>query len=235
MKNKLNFGSWMSSFLLNPSYIIRKLLYNEIIDNSQFIIWKVLDFWCWEKPYKDLFNYKEYIWLDFKNSWHDNAKNNIDIYWDGKKIPFKDNNFDSFISTETLEHVFNIDEILQEINRVLKKWWYWIVTIPFMIWEHEEPYDFARYTYFWIKDILEKNWFKIIKHNRLWNYYLTLLQLKRWYIAQIIHNRKNKYMKIFLNIILWIPSQIIINTLSLLDFSKNKRVYLNNFILVQKI
>ncbi len=194
-----------------------------------------MDFWCGEKPYKNLFQATEYIGVDMKVSGHDNSQNQIDIFWDGKHIPVEDNFFDSFLATEVLEHVFNIDEILDEIHRVIKTWWYGIVTIPFMIGEHEEPYDFARYTYFGIQDILKKHNFSIIEHNRLGNTYSTLLQLMRWYVTQLVHSQENKILQIFLNIILWLPSQILINTLSFLNFSKNQKIYLNHCILVQKI
>jgi ubiquinone/menaquinone biosynthesis C-methylase UbiE len=58
-------------------------------------------------------------------------------------IPFENERFDSILSTEVLEHVFNIDELLQEFNRVLKKG---NNNNPFTWEEHEMPYDFARYT-----------------------------------------------------------------------------------------
>jgi len=235
LTNEKEFWKWILSFLLNPSYIIRKLLYKAIYNNSQNIKGVVLDFWCWEKPYKDLFKYKKYIWVDYKSSGHDNTRNDIDIYWDWKKIPVDNELFDSFICTEVLEHVFDIDTTLNEIYRVLKKWGKWIITIPFFVWEHEIPYDFARYTYFAIEDILEKHKFKILKHERLWNSYLTLLQLNRLYISQIIYWVNNKYLIILLNILLWFPAQIIINLLSLLDLSKNQNIYLNNILVVEKI
>jgi len=234
--NKKDFGKWLSSFLLNWNYITRKLLYNAVYKYSKYINWDVLDFWCWEKPYKNLFKYKKYIWVDYESSWHDNKNNDIDIYWDGKKIPIEDETFDSFICTEVLEHVFNIDTTLKEIQRVIKKWGKWIITIPFFVWEHEEPYDFARYTYFWIEDILKRNGFKIIKHERLWSSYLTLLQLNISVWTKIIRNSKcYKYFWKLFWFIFRLPVQIVINALSLLNFSKNQTIYLNNFLLVEKI
>lgn len=229
-----NFSDGLKSFFLNPNYIIRKWLYKEILWLSPYLQWKIMDFWCWEKPYKNLFKSTEYIGVDMKVSGHDNSQNQIDIFWDWKNIPIEDDFFDWFLATEVLEHVFNIDEILDEIYRVLKTGGYGIITIPFMIGEHEEPYDFARYTYFWIQDILQKHGFTIVEHKRLGTTYSTLLQLIRWYIAQIVYSSNNKILQIFLNIILWLPTQLIINILSLLDFSKNQKIYLNNCILVQK-
>tara|TARA_B110000971_G_scaffold162379_1_gene166021 strand:- start:1316 stop:1462 length:147 start_codon:yes stop_codon:yes gene_type:complete len=39
--------------------------------------------------------------------------------YDGKKLPFKDSSFDYIFLSEVLEHVFNINEIMSELNRVL--------------------------------------------------------------------------------------------------------------------
>ena len=48
-----------------------------------------------------------------------------------KKLSFKDNSIDTVIIFNVLEHVFDIDNSLEEINRVLKPRWknYWINTI----------------------------------------------------------------------------------------------------------
>lgn len=156
------FKPWIKSFIFNPSYIIRKELYKWINNNKIFIGWKVLDFWCWEKPYKEIFTYNEYIWIDFEKTGHDNKDNSIDIYWNWKDIPTWNEEFDSFISTEVFEHIFNLDEVLKELYRVLKIWGTWIITIPFCIWEHEIPYDFARYN-----DITHKNIYTDNSFNQL--------------------------------------------------------------------
>ena len=236
ISNPRDFGKWLYSFLFNPDYIDRKLIYNVVDENSKYINWSVLDFWCGEKPYKNLFKYKKYIWVDFKSSGHDNTKNDIDIYRDWKKIPIENESFDSFICTEVLEHVFDIDTTLNEIYRVLKKWGKWIITIPFFIWEHEIPYDFARYTYFWIEDILKKHKFKIIKHERLWNSYLTFLHLYNGLYSQAIRNSKcYKYFGRAFWLLFRCPVQIIINLLSFLNLWKNKSIYLKNFLLVEKL
>jgi len=42
------------------------------------------------------------------------------VYYDGKKFPFKDNEFDYVIATHVLEHVDDVDEFLSEVFRVGK-------------------------------------------------------------------------------------------------------------------
>ena len=48
--------------------------------------------------------------------------------------------------------------LLGRINRVLKSSGMICMTIPFVWDEHEQPYDFARYSSFGIKSLLEKLW-----------------------------------------------------------------------------
>jgi ubiquinone/menaquinone biosynthesis C-methylase UbiE len=47
-----------------------------------------------------------------------------------KRIPFEDNFFDFVFCTETLEHLKNPDQCLQEIIRVLKKTGFIVITVP---------------------------------------------------------------------------------------------------------
>ena len=45
----------------------------------------------------------------------------VDFFYDGKQFPFDSSEFDWVFSSEVFEHMFNIDEQLEEINRVLKQ------------------------------------------------------------------------------------------------------------------
>lgn len=51
-------------------------------------------------------------------------------HYNGKKLPFKDNNFDEVVCVDVLEHIKNDKEILKEIYRVLKKKGYLTLTLP---------------------------------------------------------------------------------------------------------
>ena len=54
-------------------------------------------------------------------------------------MPFSDGRFDSVVSFEVLEHVFNLPQILQEINRVTKDSGLFLISVPFAWGEHEAP------------------------------------------------------------------------------------------------
>ncbi|MEI9999016.1 MAG: methyltransferase domain-containing protein [Verrucomicrobiota bacterium] len=62
-----------------------------------------------------------------------------------------DARFNAVVSTEVLEHLFNYDEILSELWRVLRPNGRLFLTTPFIWPEHEQPYDCARHTSFGLK------------------------------------------------------------------------------------
>lgn len=233
MFNEKLFWKWWYWFIFNPFRIMRKGILNGILDNSKYIKWNVLDFWCWEKSYKDLLKFNTYEWLDFYETCHDNRNNDIEIYWDWKHIPREDEAYDSLICTEVLEHIFNIDDVLSEIYRVLKIWWYWVITIPFIFWEHAIPYDFSRYTYFWIEDILKKHWFKIIKHERIWNTRTTLCQMKIQFVSSFFAKIRSKWVRRIFFSWFYMSFQVFFNMLSFIP-CKDCTMYLNNLIVVEK-
>jgi len=79
-----------------------------------------------------------------------------------KKISFMDNSFDNIILFNVLEHVYNSDNAISEINRCLNKTGKLIGSTPFMYRVHNAPEDFSRYTAQYIRKILENNNFKNI-------------------------------------------------------------------------
>jgi SAM-dependent methyltransferase len=110
---KQSFNPGLISILINPFYFIRKQLYTAIKHNSHFLKGKILDLGCGTKPYRDLFsNATEYIGIDIENPGHDHSKENIDMFYDGKHIPFENESFDGLFFSEVLEHVFNPEETL---------------------------------------------------------------------------------------------------------------------------
>ena len=151
-----NFNPGFMGIFTNPLYIIRKRLFQSIVSNKMYLKGKMLDFGCGKRPYEKYISVEEYIGLDIESSGHNHEEEKIDVYYNGRNIPFNDNSFDSVFSTEVFEHVFNLNVVTSEIYRVLKPSGHLLISIPFVWDEHEAPYDFARYTSFGIKSILEE-------------------------------------------------------------------------------
>jgi SAM-dependent methyltransferase len=172
--------------LTYPLYIIRKNIYRGILKHSESLEGRMMDFGCGTKPYKPLFvNAKEYIGVDYAGEGHSHEKESIDVMYDGKTIPFPDNHFDSILTTEVLEHIFNLEDILKELNRVLKPGGRILITIPFAWNEHEMPNDFGRYTSLGFRSLLERNNFKVLQLEKTTGFVESLVQL--WGLYWHIH------------------------------------------------
>lgn len=105
------------------------------------------------------------------------VKNNVDFSTQiisEYPLPFKNNQFETILSFETIEHLPNPEIFVNELNRVLQSGGYLVLTMPNILWEpihwlaaifnihHSEgPHRFLRHAK--VKKILLKNNFKIIK------------------------------------------------------------------------
>ena len=182
--NEQEFLTNRLSLIINPVYILRKGLVKAIERNKHFVTGDVLDFGCGSKPYRSLFkNAKSYIGVDVLSSGHDHSRSLIDVIFDGTNLPFPNNTFDTVVSFEVFEHVFNSEQILSEISRVLKPEGHILVTTPFCWGEHEQPYDFARYTSFGMRSIMERNGFRVLSISKTNNSFLAISQMLISYIS----------------------------------------------------
>lgn len=226
---------WYSIFS-NPFYIIRSRLYRGIKKNAHYIHGSVMDFGCGSKPYRSVFSFSEYTGIDYETEVSQkNSKMAADAFYDGKTIPFPDTHFDSVFSSEVLEHVFNPDEILPEINRVMKPGANILLTCPFFWPEHEQPYDYARYSSFAIKHLLTKHGFDIIVYEKTGSYWESIVQAWVLYLYYFIPH-KPKWLEKIVFVILVSPFLVCGLFIARLLPRKIKRqdLYLNNIIVARK-
>ncbi len=163
--------------IVNVAFLIRRRLLLSIAKHIHNLKGSVMDFGCGSKPYKSLFSVSEYIGVDFKGQGHSHENEHIDVYYDGYSLPFENNRFDGIFSSEVFEHVFNLEHMIGELNRVLKPGGKMLVTCPFAIAEHEAPNDFARYTSYGLKDLLERNGFEVLIFEKAGSAIETLSQM----------------------------------------------------------
>ncbi|MBX2930493.1 MAG: class I SAM-dependent methyltransferase [Chitinophagaceae bacterium] len=222
--------------ITSPAYFIRKKLLQSFIEFAPYMKGIMLDFGCGSKPYKTLFSVEKYIGLDYENPGHSHINEQIDVFYNGKDIPFEDEYFDSIFSSEVFEHIFNLDKSLKELNRVLKYNGTMLISCPFSICEHEEPHDFARYSSFGIKHLLTNAGFEIIAQRKTGNSIEAIHQLKAIYI--------NRHLYPYLKKIPVIRSVFRITLVSLVNitgiflskiFPNRNDLYLNNIVVCKKI
>lgn len=216
---------------MNPFYFARKGLAKHISELAIHITGKTLDVGCGNKPYEHLYHSKEYIGLEIDTP-NNRASKNADFFYDGNKFPFANETFDSFVANEVFEHVFNPNLFLSEIHRVLIPEGMILLTLPFVWDEHEQPYDFARYTSFGIKYLLENNGFEIVEQRKSVDDVRVIFQLLNAYIYKKIVTR-NGWINLFLTFVLMAPFNLIGESLFLIT-PKNPDLYLDNIVLARK-
>ncbi|MEI7595025.1 MAG: class I SAM-dependent methyltransferase [Bacteroidota bacterium] len=227
----LLFSSNIIGIFINPFYISRKNLYTAINKISPSITGKTLDVGCGQKPYMHLFNSSEYIGMDIETSGHDHENSKVDVFYDGVNFPFDNETFDSVVTNQVLEHVFNPEIFLKEINRVLTPNGKLLLTVPFAWDEHEQPYDYARYSSFGLEYLLQNNGFEIIKAQKTANNISVIFQLLNMYIFKI--SSFNFASKV-LSLLFIVPLNIIGVFLGFI-LPKNNDLYLDNVILAKKV
>src|SRR5262245_61614066 len=87
--------------LNNPFYFIRRALLEKVTQYAPQLNGKLLDFGCGSKPYQSLFTAtSEYIGLDYEGEGHSHKDEHVDVFYDGRHIPFANESFDSVFSSE---------------------------------------------------------------------------------------------------------------------------------------
>jgi SAM-dependent methyltransferase len=220
------------SLFINPFYFARKGLYKNIKDLSPNVTGRTLDVGCGLKPYESLYKSEEYIGLEYDSPENRQLKK-ADYFYDGIAFPFDENSFDSVVANEVFEHVFNPNTFLDEVNRILKKDGILFMTMPFVWDEHEQPFDYARYTSFGIKSILEKHGFEVMTYRKSINDIRVIFQLLNLFIWKKLRT-KNSLINHIIILLLIFPFNLIGELLNLF-FPKNSDLYLDNIILARKV
>lgn len=222
------YPSAFAGIFVNPYFFSRKKLYEDIALYAHHITGKCMDFGCGIQPYKKLFPVEEYVGVEIES---DHKVRGI-VYYDGHTLPFQDEEFDSIISSEVFEHVSNIEEIVIELRRVLKKEGKMLITVPFAYPRHCWPFDHKRYTSEGLKNLLENAGFECIDYKMSSNYQECIAQLKNVYWAEEV-TPKLAVGKFIKNMI------IVVNNLSGIIGGKimpySDKLYLDNVIVVKKV
>jgi SAM-dependent methyltransferase len=227
---------WFHVFT-EPFFLIRKGIEEKIILLAPKLTGKILDFGCGAKPYVQYFKHaEEYIGLDIETSGHAHTNEHIDVFYDGKTIPFDTNHFDAVFSSEVFEHVFNLETVLPEICRVMKPKGKLLFTCPFAWPEHEAPYDFARYSSFGIKAVIERNGFRVLEQYKTGHFFQVAMQYCIFYLFCFLP-KKPAFIYYFLHQVLILPFLLFTLLVSFIlpKRMKRKDLYFNNVLIVEKI
>lgn len=230
---KEQFFPSLLGLLINPFYFARKGLATGLSQLLPQLSGTLLDIGCGKKPYQRLCSsVVEYVGLEI-DSKENHEKKHADFFYDGTVFPFSAEQFDSIFTSQVLEHVFNPQVFLSEINRVLKMDGMIVLTVPFVWDEHEQPFDFARYSSFGLRSILKDHGFEIIEHKKSGTGFETIAQLLNAYIYKV-SLRHSQLLMAVMQLGLMAPINCIGLILSKI-LPRNEDLYLDNIILAKKV
>lgn len=124
---------------------------------------RLLDLGCGKVPLFEM--YKDYIidnmCVDWDNTLHDNKY--VDVTCDlSGNLPFEEEQFETIILSDVMEHLPNPEKLWKEMFRLLAPGGKVLLNVPFLYWIHEAPHDYYRYTEFAVKRFAELSGFSII-------------------------------------------------------------------------
>jgi len=143
----------------------------------------VLDAGSGDAPYKSLFKHVYYQNTDFLkiNKMYEMPTFICDL----TNIPVKSNYYDINVFTQVIEHLSDPKQTLSELFRVLKPGGKMFLSGPFFFEEHEQPYDFYRFTQYGLRYLLNTAGFIIERIDWLEGYFGTVsyqLKIMAWNI-----------------------------------------------------
>ena len=216
---------------INPFYFARKGLAKHIGALAGHITGRTLDVGCGNKPYLRLYRSEECVGLEIDTP-QDRASKSAEYYYDGSRFPFADESFDSIVASEVFEHVFNPDQFVSEVMRVLKPGGKVLLTMPFVWDEHEQPLDFARYSSFGIRFLLERQGLEIIELRKSTDDIRVIFQLLNCYLYTKTVTG-NAWFNLLVTLTLMAPFNILGELLFFIT-PRNSDLYLDNIVLARK-
>lgn len=218
------------SLVSNPFHITRRELYRSLRLLACEVSGEVLDVGCGTKPYQTLFNKsRSYTGLEYGET-RTTSNSSADIFYQGDTFPLEDNMFDSVVTFQVLEHVPDNRKFLSEIHRVLKDNGTLLLTAPLCWGEHEQPYDFKRFTRFGLKREIEAAGFELTHISQLGNEPKVILQLTANLFSRVEGKLPGKLLQRVFRVLYCTP----INILGSLFTSKEDPLYFDNIVVARK-
>jgi SAM-dependent methyltransferase len=216
---------------INPFYFARRELAVAVRELAPRLGGRVLDVGCGDRPYEHMIPAGEYVGLEIDTP-ENRARARADAYYDGRRFPFEDGAFDAVLCNQVLEHVFEPEAFVGEIARVLKTGGRLLLTVPFVWDEHEQPRDYARYSSFGLRALLEKHGLRLEQQRKTAADLRALFQMANAYLYKVTVTR-NPYANLLAALVLMAPVNLA-GTLLAWVAPANRDFYLDNVVLAEK-
>lgn len=144
-------------------YIVLRVLNQWVRDvGALYARGVLLDYGCGGQPYRAyLLQYLErYIGADVAAA----KGTSLDIQFDpDQPLPLSGHSVDTILSTQTLEHVRNPAQYLQECARLLRPGGHLLISVPMQWRLHEVPHDYWRFTKYGLQELMAQHGFEVVE------------------------------------------------------------------------
>lgn len=171
---------WERTFLLN------RFLYQELARQTSERLpegneGRVLDVGCGSQPYRDLFEgrCKKYFGCDYYVTGTDATRAA------GDALPYRDDEFETVVLFQVLEHVPRPWKVVEECARVLKPGGFLLASVPFLFPHHPSPNDFYRYTHEGLASLAEQSGLEVREITAQVRSITTLCLILTWYLGMV--------------------------------------------------
>jgi SAM-dependent methyltransferase len=123
----------------------------------------IIDIGAGELKYKPYFSHCRYFSNDLCIGDSDWNYSGIDIVSSAYDIPVESATFDRALCIQVLEHLDEPDRAFSEFQRLLKTGGRLYLSAPLIAGEHQQPYDFYRYTRFGLAALGSKHGFRLVE------------------------------------------------------------------------
>jgi SAM-dependent methyltransferase len=168
--------SYFSPTKISRHHILRAMQYAA----PKYARGQLIDVGCGCKPYEPIFrpHVEAYFGIDYPPTAAVNYSEatTADLLVDCTDTKLAADSYDTVLSTQVIEHIFDTRKYVAECHRLLKKGGMGIFTIPF-VWQcHAEPFDYFRFTRYGIEKLFQEQGFKILELVPLEGAYAAIAQ-----------------------------------------------------------
>lgn len=225
------FAPGLLGWLVTPFPFARRELFRAMKTVLPTLRGRLLDIGCGSQPYRSLLTGVDYVGLDVDTP-AARAYGVADLYYDGGVFPVGSETCDGVLCSQVFEHVFTPEKFLAEVHRVLKPGGVLVLTVPFVWDEHEQPHDFARYSSFGLRALLERTGFAVEVMQKTCPDTRVLWQLAAGYVFKAIPARGTA--------VKWLVQLALIAPLNLLGelswwwLPRNQDLFLDNVVVARR-
>ena len=128
-----------------PWYATEEILKRYLLRAKPYLKGRMLDAGCGASRYKDLFDYHEYVGLEFSENFKPT------VVGDLRDMPFGDCAFDSILNNQVLEQI--------DDTHAVRPGGYLCITAPFISRTHGVPHDYWRFSEYGMRYLFERHGF----------------------------------------------------------------------------